>query len=48
MKKRKALSTSGVVTDMLLASSGTGIERITSHFNQIVKKKEYLWTGTLM
>ena len=39
MKKGKACGTSGVVTDMLLASGDAGFERVTSLFNCILKEK---------
>ena len=37
MKKGKASGTSGVVTDMLLASGDAGLERMSSLFNCILK-----------
>ena len=40
MKKGKASGTSGVVTEMLLASGEAGIERMTNLFNRIVDEKE--------
>ena len=37
MKKRKASGTSGVVTDMLLASGDASLERMSSLFNCTLK-----------
>ena len=39
MKKGKAFGTSGVVTEMLLASGDEGLEKMTSLFNCILKEK---------
>ena len=40
MKKGKATRTSGVVSEMLLASVDVGIEQLTNLFNRIITENE--------